>query len=41
LTFPASRQDRALDSVAKRFGEEAVTCSLARTDRAAPTLRIK
>jgi hypothetical protein len=41
LSFPASRQNRALDSVAKRFGEEAVTRGFAHADRAAPTPRIK
>ncbi|MGH7812742.1 MAG: DNA polymerase IV [Candidatus Binataceae bacterium] len=35
------RLNRALDSVAKKFGDEAITRGLARADRAAPTLRIK
>ncbi|HUO06258.1 MAG TPA: DNA polymerase IV [Candidatus Binataceae bacterium] len=35
------RLNQALDSVAKRFGEDAVTRGLAHADRAAPTLRIK
>jgi DNA polymerase IV len=35
------RLNRALDKVAERFGEEAVTRGLARAERAAPTRRIK
>jgi DNA polymerase-4 len=35
------RLNRALDSVAKKFGDEAVTRGLARAERAAPTRRIK
>jgi len=35
------RLNRALDSVAKKFGAEAVTRGLARVERAAPTRRIK
>jgi DNA polymerase IV len=35
------RLNRALDSVAKKFGDEAVTRGLARAERAAPTKRIK
>jgi DNA polymerase-4 len=35
------RLNRALDSVAKKFGEEAVTRGLARVERAAPSRRIK
>ncbi|HVN64393.1 MAG TPA: hypothetical protein VMT58_07130, partial [Candidatus Binataceae bacterium] len=35
------RLNRALDSVAKKFGDDAITRGLARADRAAPTLRIK
>jgi DNA polymerase-4 len=35
------RLNRALDSVAKKFGDEAVTRGLARADRAAPTKHIK
>ncbi len=35
------RLNRALDQVAARFGEEAVTRGLAHAERAAPTLRIK
>jgi DNA polymerase-4 len=36
-----SRLNRALDAVAERFGEDAVTRGLVRADRAAPTRRIK
>lgn len=36
-----SRLNRALDEVARRFGEDAVTRGLAHADRAAPTRRIK
>jgi DNA polymerase-4 len=35
------RLNRALDSVAKKFGEDAVTRGLARAERAAPSRRIK
>jgi DNA polymerase IV len=35
------RLNRALDSVAKKFGDEAVTRGLARVERAAPSKRIK
>jgi DNA polymerase-4 len=35
------RLNRALDAVAKKFGDEAVTRGLARAERAAPTRRIK
>jgi hypothetical protein len=35
------RLNQALDSVAKKFGAEAVTRGLARAERAAPTRRIK
>ncbi|HEV2171338.1 MAG TPA: DNA polymerase IV [Candidatus Binatus sp.] len=35
------RLNRALDSVAKKFGDEAVTRGLARANRAAPSKRIK
>lgn len=35
------RLNRALDSVAKKFGEDAVTRGLARAEKAAPTRRIK
>jgi DNA polymerase-4 len=35
------RLNRALDSVAKKFGETAVTRGLARAEKAAPTTRIK
>jgi DNA polymerase-4 len=35
------RLNRALDSVAKKFGETAVTRGLARAEKAAPTARIK
>ena len=35
------RLNRALDKVAERFGEEAVTRGLAHAERAAPTRRIK
>jgi hypothetical protein len=35
------RLNRALDKVAARFGEEAVTRGLAHAERAAPTRRIK
>jgi DNA polymerase IV len=35
------RLNRALDSVAKKFGDEAVTRGLAKAERAAPTRRIK
>ncbi len=35
------RLNRALDSVAQRFGDEAVTRGLAKAERAAPTRRIK
>jgi DNA polymerase-4 len=35
------RLNRALDSVAKKFGEDAVTRGLARAEKAAPTTRIK
>jgi nucleotidyltransferase/DNA polymerase involved in DNA repair len=35
------RLNRALDSVAKKFGAEAVTRGLARVERAAPTRRMK
>jgi hypothetical protein len=35
------RLNQALDSVAKKFGDEAVTRGLARAERAAPTRRIK
>jgi DNA polymerase-4 len=35
------RLNRALDSVAKKFGEAAVTRGLARAEKAAPTTRIK
>ena len=35
------RLNRALDSVAKKFGDEAVTRGLARAERAAPSRRIK
>ena len=36
-----SRLNRALDDLAERFGEDAVTRGLAHADRAAPTHRIK
>jgi len=35
------RLNRALDTVAKKFGDEAITRGLARAERAAPTRRIK
>ena len=35
------RLNRALDNVAKKFGEDAVTRGLARAEKAAPTRRIK
>jgi len=35
------RLNRALDSVAKKFGDEAVTRGLAKAERVAPTRRIK
>jgi hypothetical protein len=35
------RLNRALDAVAQRFGEEAVTRGLVHAERAAPTRRIK
>ncbi|MFZ0247766.1 MAG: hypothetical protein WAL68_18985, partial [Candidatus Binatus sp.] len=35
------RLNVALDAVAKKFGDEAVTRGLARAERAAPTRRIK
>jgi DNA polymerase-4 len=37
----SSRLNRALDVVAQRFGDDAVTRGLARAERAAPTRRIK
>ncbi len=37
----AATLNRALDSLAKRFGDEAVTRGLARAERATPTRRIK
>ncbi|HTT75266.1 MAG TPA: hypothetical protein VMF50_04715, partial [Candidatus Binataceae bacterium] len=36
-----ARLNRALDAVARRFGEEAVTRGLAHAERAAPSRRIK
>ncbi len=36
-----SRLNRAIDEVARRFGEDALTRGLARAERAAPTRRIK
>ncbi|MGH7934784.1 MAG: DNA polymerase IV [Candidatus Binataceae bacterium] len=36
-----SRLNRALDAVAERFGDDAITRGFARADRAAPTHRIK
>jgi hypothetical protein len=35
------RLNRALDAVAQRFGDEAVTRGLVHAERAAPTRRIK
>jgi hypothetical protein len=35
------RLNRALDAVAKRFGDEAVTRGLTHAERAAPSRRIK
>ena len=37
----ASRLNRALDAVAKRFGDNAITRGMAHAERAAPTRRIK
>jgi DNA polymerase-4 len=37
----STRLNRALDAVARRFGDDAVTRGLARAERAAPTRRIK
>jgi DNA polymerase IV len=37
----SARLNRALDAVAQRFGDDAVTRGLARAERAAPTRRIK
>jgi DNA polymerase-4 len=41
LASRAGRLNRALDEVARRFGESAVTRGLVRAERAAPTHRIK
>jgi len=36
-----SRLNRAIDEVARRFGEEALTRGMVRAERAAPSRRIK